>query len=46
MVGVGFADRLKKMDAHSTVNNEFRVYTMQGAILSVITVAGKLCFLL
>ena len=32
------ADRLKKLDGHSSVSNEFRVYTIQGAVLSVVTV--------
>lgn len=31
-------DRLKKIDAHSSVSNEFRVYTVQGAVVSVATV--------
>jgi len=30
-------ERLKRLDAHSTVSNEFRVYTAQGAALSVLT---------
>jgi hypothetical protein len=32
-------DRLKKIDSHSSVSTEFRVYTVQGAVLSVVTVA-------
>lgn len=31
-------DKLKKYDAHSSVSNEFRVYTLHGAILSITTV--------
>ena len=31
-------DRLRNLDAHSSVPNEFRVYTTSGAILSVVTV--------
>ena len=31
-------DRLRGFDAHSSVENEFRVYTHQGAVLSVFTV--------
>jgi hypothetical protein len=31
-------DRLRKLDAHSSVPTEFRVYTASGAILSVVTV--------
>jgi len=31
-------ERLKKVDAHSSVSSEFRVYTVQGAVLSVATV--------
>jgi len=31
-------ERLKKVDAHSSVSKEFRVYTVQGAVLSVVTV--------
>ena len=31
-------DKLRKLDAHSSVPNEFRVYTTSGAVLSVITV--------
>ena len=32
------SERLKNLDAHSSVSKEFRVYTAQGAILSVVTV--------
>jgi hypothetical protein len=32
-------ERLKALDAHSTVSKEFRVYTAQGAVLSVLTVS-------
>jgi hypothetical protein len=39
---MGISDNLRKMDAHSSVSSEFRVYTMQGAILSVVTVLGKI----
>ncbi|GAX21593.1 hypothetical protein FisN_29Hh026 [Fistulifera solaris] len=35
-------ERLKKIDTHSSVSNEFRVYTVSGAVLSVTTV----CFIL
>jgi hypothetical protein len=31
-------DRLRKLDAHSSVPTEFRVYTASGAILSVVTI--------
>lgn len=31
-------DRLKNFDAQSSVSNEFRVYTVQGAVFSVLTV--------
>mmetsp|Transcript_10136 Transcript_10136/g.24600 ORF Transcript_10136/g.24600 Transcript_10136/m.24600 type:complete len:416 (+) Transcript_10136:119-1366(+) len=34
---MGFSERLKKFDSHSSVSNEFRVYTTHGAALSVIT---------
>ena len=33
----GFKERLRKMDSHSSVSKEFRVYTAQGATLSVVT---------
>ncbi len=33
-----FAEKLKRIDLHSTVDNEFRVKTSNGAILSVVTV--------
>ncbi|CAB9521682.1 reticulum-Golgi intermediate compartment protein 3 [Seminavis robusta] len=33
-----FADRLRNLDTQSAPSQEFRVYTLQGAILSVITV--------
>ena len=36
---MGWEDRLKKIDGHSSVSKEFRVYTTHGAILSVVTVA-------
>jgi hypothetical protein len=32
-----FKDSLKKFDSHSSVSKEFRVYTVQGAALSVVT---------
>jgi endoplasmic reticulum-Golgi intermediate compartment protein 3 len=35
---MGLQERLKSFDAHSSVSNEFRVYTAQGAILSIVTV--------
>lgn len=31
-------ERLKKLDGQNTVSNEFRVYTIQGAIISVTTI--------
>jgi Endoplasmic Reticulum-Golgi Intermediate Compartment (ERGIC) len=34
-----WTNKIKKCDAHSSVANEFRVYTLHGAILSVTTVA-------
>jgi endoplasmic reticulum-Golgi intermediate compartment protein 3 len=33
-----FVDRLRNLDSHSSVHKEFRVYTVQGAILSMATV--------
>jgi hypothetical protein len=30
-------DRLKRFDTHSPVSKEFRVYTVQGAVLSIVT---------
>jgi len=33
------SDRLRRLDAHSSVESEFRVYTFQGAIVSILTVA-------
>ena len=33
-------DRLKNLDTHSSVSKEFRVYTLHGAVLSMITVVG------
>jgi len=38
---MAIADRLKTLDTQSSVSKEFRVYTLHGAILSIITVAGK-----
>jgi hypothetical protein len=38
---MAIADRLKNLDAHSSVSKEFRVYTVSGAILSVATLAGE-----
>ena len=35
---MGLQERLKSFDAHSSVSNEFRVYTTHGAVLSVMTV--------
>mmetsp|Transcript_10487 Transcript_10487/g.13891 ORF Transcript_10487/g.13891 Transcript_10487/m.13891 type:complete len:416 (-) Transcript_10487:55-1302(-) len=32
------SDRLRRLDAHSSVESEFRVYTFQGAIVSILTV--------
>jgi hypothetical protein len=37
---MGVADNLRKLDAHSSVSKEFRVYTIQGAFISVLTVIG------
>ena len=37
---MSFAESLKKYDSHSTVSKEFRVYTIQGAVLSVVTIIG------
>lgn len=34
---MGIADRLKRMDAHSSVSSEFRVHTVEGALLSMVT---------
>lgn len=34
----GLSERLKSLDAQSTVSKEFRVHTLQGAVLSVVTV--------
>eukprot|EP00934_Nitzschia_sp_Nitz4_P001586 Nitzschia sp. Nitz4//scaffold62_size106224//104308//105701//NITZ4_004376-RA/size106224-augustus-gene-0.107-mRNA-1//-1//CDS//3329555916//1586//frame0 len=39
---MGIADRLKSLDNHSTVSKEFRVYTAQGAALSVVTILAIL----
>lgn len=39
---MSLAERLKKLDSHSSVSKEFRVYTVQGAFLSVTT----LCIIL
>ena len=38
---MGLVDRLKNFDGHSSVSKEFRVYSLQGAILSVVTILGK-----
>jgi Endoplasmic Reticulum-Golgi Intermediate Compartment (ERGIC) len=35
---MGLQERLKSFDAHSSVSNEFRVYTTHGAVVSVLTV--------
>lgn len=35
---MGIGDRLKNLDAQSSVSSEFRVYTLHGAVLSVVTV--------
>lgn len=37
-----WTDRLRSLDSHSPVSNEFRVRTLQGGILSVLTVASIL----
>jgi len=34
---MGFQERLQKLDFHSSVSKEFRVYTVQGAALSILT---------
>jgi endoplasmic reticulum-Golgi intermediate compartment protein 3 len=36
---MGLQDMLRHLDSHSSVSRELRVYTIQGAVLSVITVA-------
>ncbi len=36
----GFKERLRKLDSHSSVSKEFRVYTIHGAALSVVTCLG------
>ena len=36
----GFQEKLQKFDSHSSVSKEFRVYTIQGAVLSVVTLIG------
>ncbi len=36
----GFKERLRKLDSHSSVSKEFRVYTVHGAALSVVTCLG------
>ena len=33
-------ERLRKFDSHSSVSKEFRVFTIQGAALSVVTCLG------
>lgn len=35
-------DRLRQLDSHSSVSKELRVYTIQGAVLSVVTVVAIL----
>ena len=35
-----FKERLRKFDSHSSVSKEFRVFTIQGAALSVVTCLG------
>jgi endoplasmic reticulum-Golgi intermediate compartment protein 3 len=42
---MGFKDRLKTLDSHSTVSSEFRVYSLQGAVLSVVTLLA-ICYLM
>ena len=32
------SERLRKLDSHSSVSKEFRVYTTHGAVLSILTV--------
>jgi endoplasmic reticulum-Golgi intermediate compartment protein 3 len=34
---MSLADRLKNLDSHSSVSKEFRVYTIHGAVLSIVT---------
>jgi len=41
---MGFSENLKSFDSHSTVSNEFRVRTVHGAILSVVTIVA-ICYL-
>ena len=36
----GFKERLRKLDSHSSVSKEFRVYTIHGAALSIVTCFG------
>ena len=38
---MGLKDKLKTLDSHSTVSSEFRVYSIQGAVLSILTLTGK-----
>jgi len=38
---MGLSDNLRKLDAHSSVAKEFRVHTVQGAFVSVVTVICK-----
>lgn len=37
---MGFQENLRQFDTQSSVSKEFRVYTVQGAALSVVTVIG------
>jgi len=37
---MSLADRLKRLDGHSSVSNEFRVHTFSGALLSLSTLAA------
>jgi hypothetical protein len=39
-------ERLRKLDAHSSVSKEFRVYTVHGAVLSVVTVLAIIYLLI
>ena len=38
---MGIREKLQKFDTHSAVSKEFRVYSVQGAAISVLTVSGK-----
>jgi endoplasmic reticulum-Golgi intermediate compartment protein 3 len=46
VMSVSWKDKIKKYDAHSSVSNEFRVSTLHGAVLSVVTVSLILYFVI